>query len=70
MAIPLIPIAVGAWKVLNIAGNVLFFGQLGRSALKKYQEYKSRGMSDEEIEAKMKIDSAESVQREIDKAKQ
>jgi len=68
--IPILPVLGVAWKVINIAGNTIFFGQLGHSALKKYQEYKNKGKTEEEIEQELKIHAGESVQREIEKSQQ
>ena len=70
MALPIIPIAIGAWKIINIAGNVIFFGSLGKMALDKYNKYKSKGKTEEEIAEEKRIQSRESIQDIIDKAKQ
>ena len=40
--VPLLPIIGTAWKIINIGGNIIFAGQLGRSALKKYKKYKEK----------------------------
>jgi len=40
--VPLLPIIGTAWKILNIGGNILFVGQLGHTAIKKYYKFKER----------------------------
>ena len=40
--IPLLPIIGTAWKILNIGSNVIFVGQLGRIAIKKYYKLKEK----------------------------
>ena len=43
MAIPIVPLALGAWRVINLAGNVLFAGHL---ALKGIKHFKNKTRSD------------------------
>jgi hypothetical protein len=49
MPIPIVPIAVGVWKVVNIVGNAVFFGQLGHKAYKKIKEKKDKKEDQEKI---------------------
>ena len=48
--VPLLPILGTAWKILNIGGNILFVGQLGHTAIKKYYKFKERHNNENEEE--------------------
>lgn len=49
MPIPFLPLVGAAWKIINVGGNIIFLGQLGAIAIKKYKQLKTEGFSDKEI---------------------